>query len=340
MKRTLKKTSLQTLFGLLLVFVIHFFYQSTSIHLPDSNGNVSLYSTHAQDDLRRTFIAAIESAKQSILLEIYTLTDANIIQALKSRAEQGITVEVLVDSKASPQAKKQLGPLVKTTRRTPQGLMHLKILVIDDSQVWISSANMTYDSMLTHGNIVAAMDNPALATTIRQRVAETPSSGPAPQTPVIAFSQNGQNGELWFLPNPGQGLNRLIDAIKQAKEQVRIAMFTWTHPLITQAVIDAHKRGVDVEVVIDSYQGKGAGAQVVQKLQKANVKTSLSQGKGLLHYKILIVDHHTLVCGSANWTRSAFKQNDDCMFFLFPLTESQNRFLDQMWAKIIRETKK
>ncbi len=339
MKRNIKKTSLQGLLGIFLLLFLQFVYQSASIRLPESNGSVSLYSTHTQDDLRRTLIAAIESAQQSILLEIYTLTDPTIIQSLKTKAEAGIPVQVVIDSKASPRAKKQLGPLVNTIRRTPPGLMHLKILVIDESQVWIGSANMTYDSLRTHGNIVAGMENPALASTIRKRVEATPASGSAPSTPVIAFSQNEQQGELWFLPSPNQGLDRLVQAIQSAKEEIRIAMFTWTHPKLTQAVIDAHKRGVKVEVLIDSYQGKGAGAEVVSLLQKAGIDTALSHGNGLLHYKMLIVDDQTLVCGSANWTRAAFKHNDDCMLFLYPLTQSQNQFLDKMWAQIAREKK-
>ncbi len=336
MRRRTKKTSLKIILGLIIFLVLHFTYQATTIRLPASDGTVSLYSTHAQDDLRCTYLAAIDSAKQSILLEVYTLTDAAIINALKQKALAGIPVKVVVDSKASPLAKKQLGPAVSTLRRTPAGLMHLKILVIDDAQVWIGSANMTYDSMKTHGNIITAMTNPALAATLRQRIDATPASGPAPHTPTIYFSQNGQNGELWFLPNPDQGLDRLIKAIHGAKKQIRIAMFTWTHPLLTAAVISAHKRGVDVRVVIDSYQGKGAGAEVVQKLKKAKVKTSLSHSDGLLHYKMLIVDDDTLVCGSANWTRAAFKHNDDCLLFLFPLTDSQNQFLNKIWAQIIR----
>ncbi len=339
-----QRKALQVLAGLILFLIAQFIYDSTTIQLPPADGSITIYSTHLQNDLRRTYVAAIESAQKSVSLEIYTLTDQNIIHALKTKAEQGIPVQVVIDSKASPLAKKQLGPQVKTIRRTPKGLMHLKILVIDDAQVWIGSANMTYDSLRTHGNIVAAMTNPALATTIQQRTSQTPPSGTSPNTPVIAFSHNTpngdtQHGELWFLPSPEQGLDRLINAIQSAKKQLRIAMFTWTHPRLTQAVIDAHKRGVIVEVVIDAKQGQGAGAETLHNLKKAHVNATLSNGDGLLHYKMLIVDNHTLVCGSANWTRAAFKHNDDCMLFLFPLTPLQNQVLDKVWTGIVSNVK-
>ena len=193
-QRRLQRKALQALTGLLLFLIAQFIYDSSTIQLPASDGSVTLYSTHLQDDLRRTYAAAIESAQKSILLQIYTLTDQNIINALKTKAEQGIPVQVVVDSKASPLAKKQLGPQVKTIRRTPKGLMHLKILVIDEAQVWIGSANMTYDSLRTHGNIVAAMTNPALAANIQQRINQTPSSGPS-QTPLSSPSPNIQKTE-------------------------------------------------------------------------------------------------------------------------------------------------
>ena len=46
-------------------------------------------------------------------------------------------------------------------------------------------------------------------------------------------------------------------------------MFTWTRPDLAKEIISAANRGVDTEVVIDYYAGKGAGENVVKMLVKA-----------------------------------------------------------------------
>ena len=41
------------------------------------------------------------------------------------------------------------------------------------------------------------------------------------------------------------------DLIDNAQKKIRILMFTFTDDVIVQKVIDAHKRGVDVRVIVD-----------------------------------------------------------------------------------------
>lgn len=312
----------------------------TPVRLPQGEGAVELYSNQAGDNLRSTVLASIESAEHSVLMAIYNLSDTKIVNALRSKADSGVPVTVIVDAKASPQAHRQLGPRVKTIRRSPAGLMHLKILVVDNKQVWIGSANMSYNSLRTHGNMILAMDNPPLASAISQYLRAMPQTGTVSAAPPrpIRFAQEGQDGDLWFLPDMGPALPALLNLIDNAKTSLKVAMFTWTHPKLTEAIIHARNRGVEVTVVIDSKQGQGAGAEVVHDLRQAGIRAYLSKGDGLLHYKMAIIDESILVLGSANWTRSAFSRNDDCFVILWPLSEEQQSYLRKTWGVIVHES--
>lgn len=338
----LPKNPLAAFLVIIAALLIVAFESISPVRLPQGKGAVELYSNQANDDLRATMLAAIGAAEESILLAIYNLSDGKVIKALKNKAQEGIPVTVIVDGKAAPQASKLLGNQVKTIRRSPVGLMHLKILVVDHKQVWIGSANMSYDSLRTHGNLIVAMENAPLAEEISRYLIALPQTGAAPPSAAtpIRFAQEGQDGDLWFLPDNKKAMPALLDQIMSAKSSLKVAMFTWTHPELTQAIIDAHRRGVEVTAVIDHNQGQGAGAEVVHKLQEAGVPTYLSHGSGLLHYKMLIVDDAILVIGSANWTRSAFVRNDDCFLILWPLTADQQDYLRKMWSVIQHETLK
>jgi phosphatidylserine/phosphatidylglycerophosphate/cardiolipin synthase-like enzyme len=99
-------------------------------------------------------------------------------------------------------------------------------------------------------------------------------------------------------------------------------------------VIDAHNRGVKVTIVVDLHSGTGSSSKTVEKLKKAGVPVALSQGIQLLHHKFIYIDEQTLITGSANWTKSAFYKNSDCILALHRLNEEQKRFMTHLWRKI------
>jgi phosphatidylserine/phosphatidylglycerophosphate/cardiolipin synthase-like enzyme len=131
---------------------------------------------------------------------------------------------------------------------------------------------------------------------------------------------------------------RLKKLIQGAQKSVRVAMFTWTRQDLAKTVINAAKRGVKTEVVIDHCAGKGAGAKIVKLLKDNNIDVYLSTGTPLLHHKFLYIDNKYLVNGSANWTKAAFTQNDDCFIVIHDLTDKQNEQMETLWNVILNES--
>ena len=111
-------------------------------------------------------------------------------------------------------------------------------------------------------------------------------------------------------------------------------MFTWTRFDLADAVISAKKRGVNVEVILDRNASNGVSQKIAKKLLEGGISVRVNQGQELLHHKLLLIDNETLVNGSANWTKAAFTNNDDFFLILSPLTDSQRKALDEMWAEI------
>ncbi len=76
-----------------------------------------------------------------------------------------------------------------------------------------------------------------------------------------------------------------------------------------------------------------------KSFNKGNVPLNVNTGQGLLHYKTMVIDDSILVNGSANWTKAAFTQNEDCYFVLSPLSDSQVLFVKEMWKQIMNNSK-
>ena len=205
--------------------------------------------------------------------------------------------------------------------------MHQKIVVIDKSLVFLGTANLTQYSLQMHDNLLIGLYSPKIAKFL---VDKTPFS-PSHMTTFVA----GQKIDLWILPDAkNYALDHLVKLLRQAKQKIFVAMFTFTHPTLMQELIEAKKRGVSVEVAIDRTSSKGASKETIKTLKEHFIPVRTSIGMQFLHHKFLLVDEKHLVLGSANWTKSAFYKNRDCFLILHDLKKEQKSFMKNLIEKV------
>lgn len=310
----------------ILAFCIWFVIQSLAPNLPRPEDPVRLYSNQCQQDLRLTLLEAIKNAHSSIHLVMFGLSDTSVLSALSKKIREEIPTTIFYDAKNSPKIEKILaGGFIHPVKKA--GLMHQKILILDDETVFIGSANMTTASLRMHDNLVIGLRNKKIAQFLKTHA---PSS-----TGYLRSLVGGQNVEIWLLPDPrGHALTDLRKKIRSAHKSIRIALFTFTHPQLLDEVIQAQKRGVAITVVVDMHSSYGASAKTIDRLKKAGVKILVSRGVQLLHHKFIYIDDRLLVAGSANWTKSAFYKNSDCIVVLHNLNAEQKNFMNRLWCQI------
>ena len=325
-KRSPKKLRPITLIRLLATFVcailIFYLTEQHDLEAIKPGEPPVLYANVCHDDLEKLFTEAIQEAERSVFLVIYSLSDPKLIRALNSQAKKGINVTVMHDISTHQTGFQKLSTHIENVGIKRSGLMHQKILVVDQHKVWIGSANMTTDSLKVHDNLVVGVIDHDLASAILC------------QQPYALLNIGGQRVEYWDFPKKGKdGVQRLTELIDGARKTIRVAMFTWTHPDLTTAVIRAHRRGIDVQVVHDHGQAMGVCTETITRLAQAGIDIRLSSGLGLLHHKFAWIDDEILINGSANWTLSAFSRNRDCFIILHELTAIQNAKLKEVWEK-------
>lgn len=128
----------------------------------------------------------------------------------------------------------------------------------------------------------------------------------------------------------------LIDMLDSAEYTVDIVMFQWkwyenepAHPLqlVNQAIVRAHHRGVQVRA-ITAYQ------DIVDKLLEVGVMAKKYRHRGLLHSKLVVIDHVLVIQGSHNLTSSALRSNVESSMFV-PCTHSAKTmtdFFNRLWV--------
>ena len=106
----------------------------------------------------------------------------------------------------------------------------------------------------------------------------------------------------------------IIDAIGHARETLDIALFSFTDDQLGNAVVQAHRRGVSVRVLMASGQDRVLGGEH-GKLVNANVPVTVAQGLGYFHHSFAIIDGELVITGSYDWSDAADQHNYENVVF-------------------------
>lgn len=117
-----------------------------------------------------------------------------------------------------------------------------------------------------------------------------------------------------------------------ATGRVDIAQFYITHPdLIDALCFLSSRKQVHIRLLTDSSMSEAAQQPTLNKLTRDGVEIFLiaPPRRGKMHMKCLVVDGHTVITGTANWTQQAFDLNfEDTL--IISSDELAQRYLDKM----------
>ncbi len=120
------------------------------------------------------------------------------------------------------------------------------------------------------------------------------------------------------------------EAFLNAQNSINVVMFTIESSLTRQdskpnqligALIEAKKRGVEVEVILDQnvdfvqrkhasdWESKIKSTRAYKRLKDAGIKVSYDESARYTHAKCVIIDKKIVILGSTNWTESSFDNN-------------------------------
>lgn len=99
------------------------------------------------------------------------------------------------------------------------------------------------------------------------------------------------------------------------------ALYRLNSPRLAGALKDAAERGVRVRLVLDRAKYKKMKSQITRELlSQAHIRLRLISGRSgrgaKMHHKFAVLDGHTVVTGSYNWTPESEELNYDNLLVL------------------------
>lgn len=151
---------------------------------------------------------------------------------------------------------------------------------------------------------------------------------------VVWCSATARDAEVAFSPDRG-ATALVVKTIAEAKQSIRVAAYSFTSKPIAEALLDAHKRGIDVEVVVDK---SNATARYTAAMFLANqgVPVRVDYQYAIMHDKFVVVDGTTVEEGSFNFTAAAENRNAENVLVLHDANvEAKYR---KEWERLWRES--
>ena len=99
-----------------------------------------------------------------------------------------------------------------------------------------------------------------------------------------------------------------VAAIDAARSSLLVQAYNFTEPRIVAAVIAAHRRGINVEVIVDKITARQRG-EGVDAVAAAGIPTFVDRMPRIAHNKVMVIDGETVLTGSFNWSVSAERYN-------------------------------
>ncbi len=153
----------------------------------------------------------------------------------------------------------------------------------------------------------------------------TVPSNPASVTTIPVGQGFGAAKGFWqvYFTNPTSGTTftnginiPLVQAIDGVRATLDIAAFEWNDPALTQAVVNAKRRGVQVRMVADNEHTLDDDNSTISQLANAGIPIVYDQRSAFMHNKFMLMDGAVVWTGSMNYTLNDIFRNNNNLLML------------------------
>ena len=219
-------------------------------------------------------------------------------------------------------------------------IMHNKFFVFDKKKIWTGSTNVSDSGTGGYNaNISAVIESEEIAAIYIDEFNQMYKDGKfhkakSVQTDLTKYNEN-HKVKVYFSPQTKVLTKKIIPLINSAKQTINVSVFFLTHKGVAGALIEAHRRGVDVRVIIDA-SGASNEYTKFQFLRIAGIPLKIENWGGKLHSKAASIDEKILILGSMNWTSAGENVNDENTLIIHDsrLVEEYDSFFSEIWDSI------
>ena len=326
--------------------------------LVHSTGSVSLSYTDFTKNLKpdgycitnecRAFVKLVNEAKESIDIAIYGYDEVPAVtNALKKAHDRGVLIRFVYDTNSDGTVFYKDNSIIRNlasvcstdTGKESGSIMHNKFIIFDRQKVFTGSMNFSKTGLSGYDeNDVVIINSPDVAQ-LYEKEFEQMINGKF-HNAKVSVTQNNRfklgNTELEVYFSPAdKSSRRIVELINNAKDYIYVPTFLITHKEITQTLINAKSRGVDVKIIMDA-NSTGTRNIKYKELRAAGIPLKFENFAGKLHSKTMIIDDCYVVMGSMNFSNSGENKNDENMLVITDshFASEYKKFFIYLWQMV------
>jgi phosphatidylserine/phosphatidylglycerophosphate/cardiolipin synthase-like enzyme len=123
-----------------------------------------------------------------------------------------------------------------------------------------------------------------------------------------------QGVQVYFSPRGG-ATEAVVNALNLATNAVLVQAYSFTSAPIARALVEAQRRGVKVQVILDKSQRTEKYSEA-DFLTHQGVPTLIDADHAIAHNKIIVIDGYVVLTGSFNFTRAAEENNAENLLLI------------------------
>lgn len=139
---------------------------------------------------------------------------------------------------------------------------------------------------------------------------------------------------IYFSPNGGCK-DQVISWINRANISVHVLIYSFTLDDVSDALMAARQRGVEVRIVFEKSQISQYSEY--QKLRAAGIPVRNDTNSYSMHNKVMIIDGEIVLTGSFNWSAAAENENDENLIIIksIPIAAIYEKEFTKIWNQSI-----
>ena len=256
-------------------------------------------------------VDAIRGARKSVWLEIYLLSDRNVIRALEEAANRGIDVRVMLEPHpvgggGSPMRTiDQLNAAGAKAQTTSSSftLTHEKGLIIDGTTAFIMTSNFTR----------SALGGSRAVSNREYDIIDTNPEDVQAVSGIFNADWNrttAQFNDPNLVVSPVNSRQAFTTLINSAHSTLLIEAEEMNDSAIEQALANAAQHGVHVEVILPAPGGStgNSNSQGINAIRQGGVQVR-EDSRLYIHAKIIVVDGKIAFVGSENISTQSLDRN-------------------------------
>ena len=319
---------------------------------------LSDYTNHLTPDTKclhpfcKETVKLINNTNSTLDMAVYEWSRIpEIEKAIENAKKKGVQIRIVYEVKENQPPREEMNDFLNTienkrsdeiteNKKLTSMLMHNKFIISDKKRLMTGSMNFSRTGFSGfNANNIVIIDSPALSEYYTKEFDQMYSGKfhtlKNPLDSTNTFTVGTTKISAYFSPQDKTVEKALVPLIENAQSYIYLPVFVITHKKLTQALIDAKNRGVDVKIILDATSVR-SNHTTHEILREAGIPLKTENYAGKVHNKSMIIDDKYVITGSMNFSNSGENRNDENCLVIenSDLAKFYKGWFEFIWKKI------